>query len=187
MLWRHSRFQAAISERKDEISNLLSTGDFQKAIDYIGDLNEFEKQFKLHIKIAKKFGPYKISVHSGSDKFSIYSIIGKYGDNLFHVKTAGTSYLEALRLIAVSAPALFKEIVKFSLEHFEHDRKSYHLTTVLSNIADIDTLSKLYSFKKKICKENYYDPYGLDTDMDCNACEHLDGEIFSEDGLNFLK
>ena len=117
-------------------------GDFQKAIDYIGDLNEFENQFKLHIKIAKKFGPYKISVHSGSDKFSIYPIISKYGDKLFHVKTAGTSYLEALRLIAISAPALFKEIVKFSIERFAHDRKSYHLTTVLSNIADIDTLSE---------------------------------------------
>lgn len=120
-------------------------GDFQKAIDYIGDLSQFVKEFRLHIEISKKFGPYKISVHSGSDKFSIYPIIGKYGENLFHVKTAGTSYLEALRVIAMYEPEFFAKIYMFSYERFAEDRASYHLTTDLSLVPDI----------KKIPKERY--------------------------------
>ncbi|MCP4403636.1 MAG: hypothetical protein GY801_40820, partial [bacterium] len=53
-------------------------GEFQKAIDYIGDLDEFAKQFNVHCQIAKTHGNYKVSVHSGSDKFSAYPAIGKY-------------------------------------------------------------------------------------------------------------
>ena len=116
-------------------------GDFQKAIDYIGDISRFEEEFKLHIQIAKLYGPYKISVHSGSDKFSIYPILGKYGEGLIHVKTAGTSYLEALRVIAAEDPEFFKEIYKFSLERFEEDRATYHLTTDLSKVPPIESLS----------------------------------------------
>ncbi len=117
-------------------------GDFQKAIDYIGDLSRFEEEFKLHIEIAKMYGPYKISVHSGSDKFSIYPIVGRYGEGLFHVKTAGTSYLEALRVIALYNPSLFAEIYMFSLERFGTDRATYHLTTDLSKVPHIEMLSE---------------------------------------------
>ncbi len=117
-------------------------GDFQKAIDYIGDLSQFTEEFKLHIQIAKMYGPYKISVHSGSDKFSIYPVIGEYGEGIFHVKTAGTSYLEALRVIALHDPKLFAEIYMFSLERFGTDRATYHLTTDLSKVPHIEMLSE---------------------------------------------
>ena len=46
--------------------------------------------------IARTLGPYKISVHSGSDKYSVYPIIGRVCGDLMHVKTAGTWYLEAI-------------------------------------------------------------------------------------------
>ncbi|GAK59315.1 hypothetical protein U27_06299 [Candidatus Vecturithrix granuli] len=52
-------------------------GEFQKAIDYIGDLHEVEKQFNVHCQIAKTYSNCKVSVHSGSDKFSDYPAIGK--------------------------------------------------------------------------------------------------------------
>src|SRR5690606_8906097 len=45
-------------------------GEFQKGIDYIGDLDQFEASLKEHLIIAQELGPYKISVHSGSDKYS---------------------------------------------------------------------------------------------------------------------
>ena len=48
-------------------------GDFEKGVDYIGDLNEFEKS-SPGVSVAKTFGPYKLSLHSGSDKFSVYPI-----------------------------------------------------------------------------------------------------------------
>ena len=50
---------------------------FEKAIDYKGDLGLFESTLVQHVAIARWCGPYKISVHSGSDKFSIYPIIGR--------------------------------------------------------------------------------------------------------------
>ncbi|HOX37126.1 MAG TPA: tagaturonate epimerase family protein [Candidatus Brocadiia bacterium] len=106
-------------------------GEFQKAVDYRGNTAEFEKQLVLHAAIAKQFG-YKISVHSGSDKFAIYPLLGKVSPGAFHVKTAGTSYLEALRLVARRAPALFRSILSYAFERFAEDRASYHVTTNLS-------------------------------------------------------
>ena len=111
-------------------------GSFEKAIDYIGDLQKFEGSFKEHVLIAKACGPYKLSIHSGSDKFSIYPIAGRLAADIVHLKTAGTSYLEALRVVARHEPALFREIAKYSLGRFEHDRRSYHVSTNLSLIPD---------------------------------------------------
>lgn len=77
----------------------------------IREMARTKRTLKRHVAIARELGPYKISVHSGSDKFSINPIIGRVCGNLLHVKTAGTSYLEALRVVArVNAP-LFREIV----------------------------------------------------------------------------
>ena len=123
--------------KRRQVPNVVSlaprfVGDFEKGIDYRGDLKQFEAQLREHVAVAKFCGPYKISVHSGSDKFSIYPIVGRVCGELLHVKTAGTSYLEALRVVARTAPALFAEIVEFCRGQFENDRKSYHLSTTLA-------------------------------------------------------
>jgi len=116
-------------------------GRFEKAIDYIGDLDEFEKSFEEHVFIAKACGPYKLGIHSGSDKISIYPIAGRLASDIVHLKTAGTSYLEALRVIARHDPLLFRDIVKYSLGCFEKDRKSYHVSTDLSLAANLEKVS----------------------------------------------
>lgn len=103
-------------------------GAFEKGIDYKGDLAAFEAALKEHVAIARAYGPYKISVHSGSDKFSIYPVIGRLCGDLLHVKTAGTSYLEALRVVARQEPKLFREIVEYSLGRFGEDKASYHIS-----------------------------------------------------------
>lgn len=126
-------------------------GDFEKGIDYRGDTREFEATLHDHVAIARYCGPYKISVHSGSDKFSIYPIIGRICGDLLHVKTAGTSYLEALRVVARSSPALFTEIAAFCRGRFETDRKSYHISTT---VAEIDALPP---FKGKADEPLYLD------------------------------
>ena len=77
-------------------------GRFEKGVDYIGDLADFEADFAGHAAIARHFGGYKLSLHSGSDKFSIYPIAARHTHGLVHLKTAGTSYLEALRTIAAA-------------------------------------------------------------------------------------
>jgi hypothetical protein len=84
-------------------------GEFQKGIDYIGDLAQFELEIKLHAAIACHF-QYKLSIHSGSDKFSVFPIIGRECQRVFHVKTAGTNWLEAMRVIAQLDPALYREV-----------------------------------------------------------------------------
>ncbi|MCP4398431.1 MAG: hypothetical protein GY801_14180, partial [bacterium] len=116
-------------------------GEFQKAIDYIGDLDEFEKQFNVHCQIAKTHGNYKVSVHSGSDKFSAYPAIGKYTDGRLHVKTAGTSWLEAVRVISMKVPELYREIHQVALDSVEGALKFYHITADFSKIEPLESVS----------------------------------------------
>ena len=107
-------------------------GRFEKGVDYIGDLDKFKVEFAVHAAISKNFGPYKLSLHSGSDKFSIYPIASELAGNLAHLKTAGTSYLEALRTIASEHPDLFKEIYQYAINRYEEDKVSYHVSAQLS-------------------------------------------------------
>ena len=115
---------------------LRFVGRFEKAIDYIGDLSKFEESLERHVSIAELCGPYKLSIHSGSDKFAIYPIAGRLASDIIHLKTAGTSYLEALRVVARYDPALFRDVVRYSLGCFERDRRSYHVSTDLSLVPD---------------------------------------------------
>jgi hypothetical protein len=109
-------------------------GDFEKGIDYRGDLEIFRMEYLKHLAIAESQGPYKISIHSGSDKFGVYRVIGEIGKGGVHVKTAGTSYLEALRTVAACEPKLFREILEFSRSLYEHERRTYHVSAVLDRL-----------------------------------------------------
>lgn len=88
------------------------TGRFNKGVDYKGNVEQFAKEFEEDVLVidyaVKEFGlpeELKLSVHSGSDKFTIYpimaGIIQKYGKGL-HVKTAGTTWLEEVIGLAVA-------------------------------------------------------------------------------------
>ena len=119
---------------------LRFVGEFEKGIDYIGSLKAFKKDFLAHVGICKRYGGYKLSIHSGSDKFSIYPIIGK-GSEVFHVKTSGTSWLEAVRLISRKDPRLFRSLYQVAIDNFGESRRAYHITTTLDKIPDINKLS----------------------------------------------
>ena len=123
------------------------TGRFNKGVDYIGDLEKFEKEFSEDICIidyaVKHFNipeNLKLSIHSGSDKFSIYPIMGKairkYNTGL-HVKTAGTTWLEEIIGLAESGSegvTLAKEIYRESLSRYDE------LTGPYAAVIDIDKL-----------------------------------------------
>jgi hypothetical protein len=96
---------AALADQKVPVQTIAPkfTGRFNKGVDYVGNLAQFEKEFNDDLCVIalaiKEFGlpaSLKLSVHSGSDKFSIYSIIHravrKHGAGL-HIKTAGTTWL----------------------------------------------------------------------------------------------
>lgn len=127
------------------------TGRFNKGVDYVGDLDEFEKEFSADLAvIASAVNRYplpsnlKLSVHSGSDKFSIYAPIRKalarFNAGL-HLKTAGTTWLEELIGLAEDGGdglALAKEIYVEALAHLDE------LCAPYATVIDID-VSKLPS------------------------------------------
>ncbi len=138
-------------------------GEFQKGVDYIGDIKQFEEELKIHAAIARHYG-YKLSIHSGSDKFSIFSLIGKHTRGHFHVKTAGTNWLEAMRAVAATNPKLYREIHKYALSMFEEAKKFYHVTTDLTKIADVDTLKDnelVDLFKQNDARQLIHITYGF--------------------------
>ena len=88
------------------------TGKFNKGVDYEGDINQFRKEFEQDLMVIdyamKEFNlqdNLKLSIHSGSDKFSIYPVIGelirKYNKGI-HIKTAGTTWLEEMIGLSLS-------------------------------------------------------------------------------------
>jgi len=116
-------------------------GDFEKGVDYIGDLAAFTDAFARHAAVARTVGLYKLSLHSGSDKFSIYGIAAQLTGGLVHLKTAGTSYLEALRAAAQVAPDFFREVLAFSIGRYETDRATYHVSAQLAKVPAPETLA----------------------------------------------
>ena len=121
------------------------TGRFNKGVDYVGDLTQFEKEFRDDLAViafaVKRFhlpANLKLSVHSGSDKFSLYPIMRKAirdaGAGL-HLKTAGTTWLEELIGLAESGPdglALAKEVYAKALAKKDESCAPY------ATVIDID-------------------------------------------------
>ena len=121
------------------------TGRFNKGVDYVGDLAQFEKEFDEDLSViafaVREFGlpaTLKLSVHSGSDKFSLYPIINrliKKHDAGLHVKTAGTTWLEEIIGLAESGGeglAIAREIYAEAYAHFDE------LTRPYATVIDID-------------------------------------------------
>jgi hypothetical protein len=118
-------------------------GRFEKGVDYIGDLNALDVELAKHAAVTAHFGTYKLSLHSGSDKFSVYPLIAKHWGERLHVKTAGTSYLEALRVLAKHDPDLFTKIYALGRERYETDRKTYHVSAKLNLLPRTNDLPSL--------------------------------------------
>ena len=121
------------------------TGRFNKGVDYVGDVSQFEKEFEDDLAViayaVDKYGlpaNPKLSVHSGSDKFSIYGPIRraleKTGAGL-HIKTAGTTWLEELIGLAESDGAGLELAKEVYTQAFEH---SDALCAPYATVIDID-------------------------------------------------
>ena len=121
------------------------TGRFNKGVDYVGDLAQFEREFNDDLAViahaVKTYGlpkNLKLSVHSGSDKFSLYPIIRRALQRTgagVHLKTAGTTWLEELIGLSEAGGdglALAKEIYAYALEHVDE------LCAPYASVIDID-------------------------------------------------
>ena len=138
---------AAVADEKIPIQTIAPkfTGRFNKGVDYVGDVPQFAKEFRDDLATiayaVERYGlpaNLKLSVHSGSDKFSIYSAIAK-GLKEFnagvHVKTAGTTWLEELIGLAEAGGSgleLAKEVYAEAYAHAEE------LCAPYATVIDID-------------------------------------------------
>jgi hypothetical protein len=138
---------AAISDEAIPLQTIAPrfTGRFNKGVDYAGDVKQFEKEFNEDLAVIafaiRQYGlpaSLKLSVHSGSDKFSIYGAIRralKRFDAGVHVKTAGTTWLEEVIGLAEAGGGglgLAKEIYAGALDHFDE------LCAPYATVLDID-------------------------------------------------
>ncbi len=114
-------------------------GEFHKGVDYRGNVDEFAKNLDAHAEIAKAFG-YKISIHSGSDKYSIFPLVAGITQNRFHLKTSGTSWLMAAKTIAECDPSLYRRMHRCALKHFEEARAYYYVHADPARVPDVDSL-----------------------------------------------
>ncbi|HBI42692.1 MAG TPA: hypothetical protein DDY78_07520 [Planctomycetales bacterium] len=193
---------AAISDEGIPIQTIAPkfTGRFNKGVDYVGDVNQFEKEFAEDLAViafaVRKFGlpqNLKLSVHSGSDKFSLYAPIrralARTGAGL-HVKTAGTNWLEEVIGLAEAGGeglALAKEIYGKALD------KKDTLCAPYAAVIDIDA-SKLPSKEEVAGWSSEQFASALRHDQSCPAFNpslrqliHVGYKIAAQMGDRYLK
>jgi len=138
---------AALADERIPLQTIAPkfTGRFNKGVDYVGDVKQFEREFNEDLAVIafaiRQYGlpgTLKLSVHSGSDKFSLYEPIHralKKFDAGLHLKTAGTTWLEEVIGLAEAGGnglALGKEIYADALAHIDE------LCAPYATVIDID-------------------------------------------------
>lgn len=101
---------------------------FEKGVEYLGDPEQLRENLEGHRAVAELLGGYKISLHSGSDKFSIYPLAVEATKGQIHLKTSGTSYLCALEVVARRDPELLAEFWAVSRPSYLRARASYQVS-----------------------------------------------------------
>jgi hypothetical protein len=177
------------------------TGRFNKGVDYAGDTAQFAREFEADLLVidfaVQEFGlpdNLKLSIHSGSDKFSIYPVMGelirKY-DRGIHVKTAGTTWLEEITGLALSdddeAIDLVKAIYSGALARFDE------LCGPYATVIDIDR-NRLPTSKemerwsgRKIADTLRHIPGHPDYNPDFRQLLHVGYKIAAEYGVEYTR
>ena len=175
------------------------TGRFNKGVDYVGDLERFDREFNDDICViawaVDKFNlpeNLKLSVHSGSDKFSIYPSIRKnirkYNAGV-HVKTAGTTWLEELIGLAESGAnglVIAKEVYSSALGRYEELSEPY-ATVIDINKTKLPSASKVDSWTgKQYAAALRHDQNNPAYNMHLRQLLHVGYKVASEMGDRYL-
>ncbi|MDR2469270.1 MAG: tagaturonate epimerase family protein [Tannerella sp.] len=176
------------------------TGRFNKGVDYVGDVAQFAKEFEEDLLVidyaVQEFGlpaNLKLSIHSGSDKFSIYPVMGeliKKYDKGLHIKTAGTTWLEEITGLALSANEeaidLAKAIYSGALSRFDE------LCSPYATVIDIDK-SRLPSSREvehwsgaKLANTLRHIPGHPDYNPNFRQLLHVGYKVAAEYGTEFI-
>ena len=174
------------------------TGRFNKGVEYVGNTTQFEKEFREDLLVidfaVREFGlpqGLKLSIHSGSDKFSIYPIMGRLirqYDKGIHIKTAGTTWLEeniGLALADEGALELAKKIAISALDRMEELCIPY-ATVIDINPAKLPTAAQIAAWSgqeyARALRHNQQDPL---YNPDFRQLVHVSYKIAAEFGDEF--
>ena len=193
---------AAISDEQIPAQTVAPkfTGRFNKGVDYVGNVDTFAKEFEQDVAVIAyaidKFNlpsNLKLSVHSGSDKFSIYGpinkIIKKYNCGL-HLKTAGTTWLEEVAGLALSGGEgleIAKEIYAKALGRFDE------LCGPYATVIDIDkdklpTVEEVNSWTAEVFAAKLQHDLSCDLyDLNVRQLIHVGYKVAAEMGEKYLK
>jgi tagaturonate epimerase len=174
------------------------SGRFNKGVDYNGDIHHFSREFEqdllvldLAVKIFDLPENLKLSVHSGSDKFSIYPVIGKLikkHDKGIHIKTAGTTWLEEMIGLALAedeALELTKDIYGRALSRFDELCGPY-ATVIDIKMKNLPTVSMVSEWTgKKMAAALRHDPDNKHYNPDMRQLIHVAYKIAAEYGNVF--
>jgi hypothetical protein len=193
---------AMIAEEKIPLQTIAPkfTGRFNKGVDYTGDLAQFEKEFEedLHVLAfsIRKFGlpgDLKLSVHSGSDKFSLYPIIRKLiqKHNVgLHVKTAGTTWLEELIGLAESGGeglVIAKEIYVGALGQFAELTQPY-ASVIAIDTRQLPSAGEVSAWNSdKFVRTLRHDPTCLDYNSHFRQLLHVSFKLAAKMGSRYTK
>ncbi len=175
------------------------TGRFNKGVDYVGDVAKFAKEFESDLAVVgfaiKEFGlpkSLKLSIHSGSDKFSIYGPINKAlkkFDAGLHLKTAGTTWLEELIGLAMAGGdglVIAKEIYAKSLSRIDELCQPY-ATVIDIDQARLPALEEVEKWDgQKFAATLRHDQSCSDYNLSFRQLLHIAYKIAAEMGQRYL-
>lgn len=191
-----------IAEKGIQINTIAPkfSGDFYKGIDYIGDMEEFVKEFEQDILVidyaTREFNlpdGLKLSIHSGSDKFSLYPKINKLlkrHEAGAHLKTSGTTWLEELIGLAISGDDGLQMVKNIYTEAY---RRYKELTNPYLTVVDIDreALPDPETFNayesQTLANKLEHNQQCEDFDPNLRQFLHCSYKIAAEQGPDFIK
>ena len=124
--------------------------DWEIAVDFRGDRDELLRSVREQAVVARRLGPYKLSLTRASDKYSIYEPFARLTNGLCHIRTCGTSYLEALRTVVRHEPVLFRRIVDHARNEYDRDSTGNAVSARCDQVccpsqeSDNDALEQIY-------------------------------------------
>lgn len=175
------------------------TGRFNKGVDYVGDLQQFEQEFLADIQVlayaSHRFGlpeNLKLSVHSGSDKFSLYPVIRQVlhqtGAGL-HLKTAGTTWLEELIGLSEAGGeglALVKRIYGQALSMADELCRPY-ASVIAIDLAALPSPSEVDHWSgPKMAQSLRHEPHHPDYRADMRQLMHVSFKLAAKAGEEYL-
>lgn len=148
-------------------------GVFEKAVDYEGEVENFARAAALHAAVARTFGGHRLSLHSGSEKFRILKVFREATGGHFHVKTSGTTWLQAVRVVARRRPDLFTVLYHTARVAFEESRRDYPIALRMEDLPPDPPQDPEAALEDRSIRQLFHISYGVLLDRHGMAIEEV--------------